>query len=449
MIAACAPAAAAAQAVPAPPPYRLFLMQGGDLVVRGDYVRAGNRVVFLLPLAAQDGQRTSQLVTIPAAAVDWDTTGRYATAVRAARYASASGPADFERMSTEVARALNDIAFTEEPRARIALAQRTRQRLLDWTEESHGYRAEEVAEIVALLDDAVAADTAAAGDLSVSLIATTARPRQLPILPVPGLQEIIARALTAARLTAVQEERLGILHAVVALLDDPRNRLDDEWRAVNRAIAARDLEVEARSAADHAELRRTALAAAAGYARRADVRGVRSVLERVRARDTELGGRNPESQAALLAALRGQLADTRALRLERDRRLHETAAAGAFGAGVRIALERFAAARAALDDIRMVTEPPASVLAALERRLASAADELAGHAPPLEVRPSQDLLQQALRLAATAARQRFQAAEDGDPRTVWNSAAAAAGALMLFDRAATMLNRALPQTEPN
>ena len=65
-------------------------------------------------------------------------------------------------------------------------------------------------EIVALLDEAVSAGADAAGDLSVSLVATTARPRALPILPDPSLQEIIARALTAARLTPVPEERLAI-----------------------------------------------------------------------------------------------------------------------------------------------------------------------------------------------------------------------------------------------
>lgn len=402
LIAAAAPTAAAAQAGPGQPPFRIFLAQGGDLVVRGDYVRVGERVVFLLPLQ-EEAQGPSQLVTVPAAAVDWDTTGQYAAAVRAARYAAASGPADFRRMSAEGV------------------------------------------EIVALLDEAVSAGTDAAGDLSVSLVATTARPRALPILPDPSLQEIIARALTAARLTPVPEERLAILHAAVATLDDPHSALGAEWRAVTRAIAARDLDAETRSAAAYAELRRTALAEAAGHARRADVGGVRSVLDTVQARDTELGGRNPDQLAALRAALQAHLADARALRLENDSRLQRTAASRAYLAGARAAMDRFAASRAALDDIRSVAGPSLSVLAGLERRLQAAADDLAGHAPPIEVRPAHDLLRQAFRLAAGAAQQRFLAVRNADLRAAWDSAAAAAGALMLFDRAA----RSLPQTEPN
>ncbi len=371
-------AAAAAQAGPHEPSFRLFLTQGGDLIIRGDYVRVGDRVVFLLPLHEDEALRPSQLVTVPAAAVDWDTTGQYATAVRAARYAAAGGPADFRRMSGEVAQALNAIAFTDDPQTRKTLAQRTRQRLLDWTEANHGYRAQEVVEIVALLDEAVSAGTDAAGDLSVSLVATTARPRPLPVLPDPSLQEIIARALTAARLTPVPEERLAILHAAVATLDDPDSAVGAEWRAVTRAIAARDLD------------------------------------------------------------------------LERDRRrLQRTAAARTYHAGVKAVMDRFAASRAALDDIRLVAGPSFAVLASLERRLQDAAEALAGHVPPIEIRPSHDLLRQAFRLAAGAARHRLQAVQNADPRAAWDSAAAAAGALMLFDRAATLLDRSLPQTEPN
>ena len=331
-----AAAPVAAQTSPGQPPFRLFLAQGGDLVVRGDYVRVGDRVAFLLPLHADEAQRPSQLVTVPAAAVDWDTTRQYAAAVRAARHAAAGG-----------------------------------------------YPAEEGVEIVALLDEAAGAG--AAGDVSVSLVATTARPRPLPVLPDPSLQEIIARVLSAARLTPVPEERSAILRAALATLDDPHSALGAEWRAVNRAIAVRDLDAEARSA----------------------------------------------------------------LRLERDGALQRTAAVRAYHAGVQAALGRFAAARTALDDIRSLAGPSVAVLAGLERRLEDAADDLAGHAPPREVRPSHDLLRQAFRLAAGAVRQRFRAVQNADPRAAWDSAAAAAGALMLFDRAAAMLDRSPPQTGPN
>ena len=444
LLAACAPAAAAQ--ADRPPPYRLFLVEGGDLVVRGDYVRVGERVAFLLPLGLEDGQQSAQLVTVPAAVVDWETTGRYTAAVRAARYAASRGEAEFEQMSAAVARALNAIAFSDDPRARVALARTTRQRLLGWMDANHGYRERDVVEIIALLDEAVSADTDAS-DLSVSLVATTGRPRPLPILPDPTLQEIVARALTAARLSPVPEERLAILSAAAAVFDDPRSELGAEWRAANRAIAAGDLAAEARHAAAYAGLRREALARAASYARRADVRGVRAVLDEVRARDGELGGRNPDHLAALLAAVEAYLAEARTLLLERDRRQYVSMEARAYGAGVQDVMARFTASRAALDDIRLLAGPPAPALAALNRRLAGAVASLGTHMPPVEARAVHDLLRQAFNLAATAARQRYEAVLETDLSGAWDAAAAAAGALMLFDRAAVEFDRVQPQTE--
>ena len=450
LIAAGAPAAAGAQ-TGYHPPHRLFLAQGGDLVIYGDYVRIGDRVAFLLPLDAEAGRRAVQLVTVPVGALDWETTGRYADAVRAARYAASRGEADFEQMTAEVAHTLNEIAFTVDPRERVALARSTRQRLLDWTDANHGYRAREVVEIVALLDEAVSVDTGdgAQGELSVSLVATTGRPHPMPVLPNPTLQEIIARALTVSRLTSVPEERTAVLQAVVAALDDPRGTLGAEWREVTRAIAARDLDTEARQAAAYAELRRTALAQAADYARQADVRGVRTVLDTVRVRDGELGRRNPDHLQALLAAIEAYLAEARALRLERDHRLYATAAVRTYGAGVKDVMARFTASRAGLDDIRLLAGPAAPALAALDLRLTDALASLGDHMPPVEARAVHELLRQAFNLAATAARQRYEAVLQGDLRGAWDSAAAAAGALMLFDRAAVELDRVLPQTERN
>ena len=316
---------------------------------------------------------------------------------------------------------------------------------------NHGYRAPDVVEIVALLDEAVSADTggAADGDLSVSFVATTGRPRAMPVLPAPSLQEIIGRALTASRLSPVPEERLAILDAVAAVLDDPRSELGAEWREVTRAIAVRDRAAEARRVAAYAELRRESLAQAAAFARRADVHGVRTVLDGVRVRDAELGRRNPDHLVALLSAIDGYLTEARALRLERDHRLHATTAARAYGADVKQVMARFTASRAALDDIRLLAGPAASALAALDRGLTDALDSLSGHVPPVEARVVHELLRQAINLAATAARQRYEAVLEGDLGGAWDSAAAAAGALMLFDRAAVELDRVLPQTERN
>lgn len=397
MLLVCAPSEAAAEAAPAPFS-RIFLEHGEDLVAYGDYARVGDRVVFSLPLTAEPAAGGAQLVGIPAGTVDWETTERYAESVRDARHAAARGDA---------------------------------------------------VQVVALLDDAGAADTAdAAGDgVRLSLVAAAARSRPMPLLPPPSLQEIIARALTVARLTRIPEERIAILRGAVAALGDSRSAVDAEWRAATRAAAVRDLDAELRSEAGYLQLGRTALDDAAAYAQRADVRGVRSVVDAVLERDGALGRRRPDYLSSLLAALDGHLADARAQRLERDRRQLRAEEGRRYGDAISEALRQLAGSRALLDDVRLLAGPDAGALPALSGRFAETAGALRVRAPAAEAGPAHDLLRQAFTLAARAARGRYEAVRDGDLRAAWDAAASAAGALMLFDRAAAEFDRALREPQ--
>lgn len=394
MLLVCAPPEAAAEAAPAPFS-RIFLEHGEDLVAYGDYARVGGRVVFSLPLTAEPAAGGAQLVGIPAGTVDWETTERYAESVRDARHAAARGGA---------------------------------------------------VQVVALLDDAGAADAAGDG-VRFSLVAAAARSRPMPLLPPPSLQEIIARALTVARLTRVPEERIAILRAAVAALGDSRSAVDAEWRAATRAAAVRDLEAELRSEAGYLQMGRTALDDAAAYAQRADVRGVRSVVAAVLERDGALGRRRPDYLSSLLAALDGHLADARAQRLERDRRQLRAEEGRRYGDAISEALRQLAGSRALLDDVRLLAGPDAGALPALSGRFAETAGALRVRAPAAEAGPAHDLLRQAFTLAARAARGRYEAVRDGDLRAAWDAAASAAGALMLFDRAAAEFDRALREPQ--
>ena len=76
--------------------------------------------------------------------------------MRAARYAATRGEADFAAMSALVARTLSDIAVTPGRGAQLALAERARRMLADWPREHYGYRAEDVRQTLALLDEVVA-----------------------------------------------------------------------------------------------------------------------------------------------------------------------------------------------------------------------------------------------------------------------------------------------------
>ena len=56
--------------------HRIFLTGGDNVVSYGEYARVGDRVIFSIPLGVGSGA-TTQLVSIPTAAVDWPRTERY------------------------------------------------------------------------------------------------------------------------------------------------------------------------------------------------------------------------------------------------------------------------------------------------------------------------------------------------------------------------------------
>ena len=426
--------------------YRIFLTEGDALVSYGDYVRVDDRVVFSLPLNASRVERRTQLVSIPATAVDWTTTEQYAESARYANYAATRGETDFAQLSAEVARVLNDIARLDDPDRQVALAQQTRQRLMAWTDRNYGYREDDIGEIVALLDEAITGlrpTTGSAGEaFHLSFVAMTARPPRMPLMSKPSLQEIIAHALTVSRLTPVPAERLSVLQTVLGVLEES-DALGRDWRRAITRIARGALDAELRTARDYTELTHRAVERATGYAERADVRGVQSVVKAVRGRDAELGHRRPNEMAALMTSVEARLNDARALRLARDqwrirvegfRRYHEE---------VDDAIEEFSRARRMLDDIRILAGPDTDSLPELQARITEASDALARVVPPAEVQPVHQLFRQALQLARSAATVRHQAVQGGDIGVAWDAASAAAGSLMLFERASEDLDRSL------
>ena len=141
-------------------------------------------------------------MSVAEATVDWERTDRYAEAVRASRYAETRGEEDFKRLSADVARTLNEVSLTPDP-ARLAIADNARQVLAEWPLRNYGYRAQDVAQLSALLDELVSELRAAAGQsrFDLSLVASTRSPPPVPLLPAPGFRESIEQAFTVARLT--------------------------------------------------------------------------------------------------------------------------------------------------------------------------------------------------------------------------------------------------------
>ena len=201
---------------------RVFLVDGTTLTSFGEYARVGDRIVFSMPLGSgRDGIPPLQLVSLPERNVDWTRTDAYREAARSAQYAAAQGENDFALMTGDVARVLNEIALAKDPAHRLRLAEQARAQLTDWPAKHYGYRAKDVREIAALLDETIADLRAATGgnQVDLSFVANVEPPAPVLLLPPPTRTELIAQALSIAEMADVPADRIAMLQKTVAFID--------------------------------------------------------------------------------------------------------------------------------------------------------------------------------------------------------------------------------------
>ncbi len=419
--------------------YRIFLQDGTTLVSYGEYARVEGRVVFSIPVGASEPAPQLQLVSIADSVVDWPRTDEYAEAVRARRYTDTRGEEDFAVLGNQVARALNEVVHTKDPAQRLALALEARGNLAEWPKRNYGYRASDVTQLLWLFDDVIAQLRTATGQngVELSLYATTSPPPLPELMPAPDRQATLESAIAAARL-AEPAERVPLLQAIAAALRPDAAR--DSWEAALRDRAAAELAAELRINGWYADLVRRSTAAADRHALRADVRGLERLIEQVRAEDERLGRSRPGETAALLAALDLRLDDARRLRLARD----AWALRGQLLRGYRVSIDpaitQLRRSRAWLEDIRSLAGPAPRFLAVLERRTAAAIRILTVVKTPAEAEAAHALLANAARMAARAAQTRRAAIESNAMAAAWEASSAAAGALLMFERALDDVN---------
>ena len=424
--------------------YRIFLQDGSTLVSYGDFARVADRVVFSIPIGGLDGPAPKlHLVSISESAVDWDRTDRYAQATRARQYAATQGEADFDALSTDVARALHDVAVTKDPARRLALATDASRMLSAWPATHHGYRASDVAQLSALLDEAVGDLRVAAGlpRLDLTLVATASPlPPDVPELPPPTLRESIEQAFTVASVAPDPAERVALLESIVSGLERP----DDEtagkadstsWAATLHARASAALTLELKTDKSYRDLVARTINAADVRARRADVSGIEKLVKAVLKADDRLGRRRPQMTASLLATLDGRLDSARRLRLARDAWAIRRDGLVSYQRKIRPAIDRLRRSSSGLEQIRQLSGPSPDALNPLAARLTDGWRELKTVRPPAEAEAVHSLLVSALQLAIRAASSRRQAIAGTDMNTAWEASAAAAGALLMFERA--------------
>lgn len=419
--------------------YRLFLLDGGALVSYGEFARVGDRVVLSIPIGEVSDTPNLQLVSIPQSAVDWERTDRYSEAVRARRYGETRGEADFAMLGARVVEALNLISLADDPARRLAMAQEARQNLVRWPADNFGYRAQEVAQLAAMLDEVISELRVAAGETNrVSLVANTIPPVE-PMLAPPDFRETMEQAMSVAAITPDPAERISLLRAIGVAVGDGARRGD--WQGVLSARAASDLSAELRIERAYNVLSASTLTAANARAARGDLRGVQELVESVLKVDDRLGRKRPQSTSALLAALEWRLEEAARVRLARDVWASRLSVFKTYRQAIERPVQELRDAKKWLLEIRERTGPSPLALPRMEQRLVMGRQMLGGISPPAELDAAHGLFRAAFQMASRAASARRNAVSSNDTKLAWDAASAAAGALMLLDRAAEELDR--------
>jgi hypothetical protein len=413
---------------------RLFLADGTALVSYGEFARLDDRVVFSMPVGGTSDEPRLQVVTIPAASVDWARTDRYVASARYQRYAATRGEEDFSRISAEVARVLNTIALTSQPHEALRVAEQARKTLADWPQAHYGYRQRDVREIVGLLDEAISdlRATAGVGAFDLTLVAMAPDVPLEPVQGMPAAGEMVGQLLAVAKLADRSSDRISLLQSALVVLNESGSALTNVVALRERVTT--EIREEERIDDQYERLSKRWLDAAAKASAMARVRDIEAVLARIARDDKRLGARRPDVVQALNASINTHLDNARKLRLLRDQWLLRRSVYRDYERSVSSNILQLVKAQAALDSIKRLDGPSPSVLGLLRARLQGGALRLSRVNVPEDVKTAHDLLVGAWQFAETAVRTRQDAIGSGDMSAAWRASSSAAGALMMLSR---------------
>jgi hypothetical protein len=336
---------------------------------------------------------------------------------------------------------LNGVAQASDAQDKLRIATAARQRLADWSRLNYGYRARDVTQLSSMLDEAIAEIQASTGSgisgFELQLVATLVPPPAVPLQGAPSAQDQAQQALTVANLATDASERRTLLDAVVQSLSGR----SEAWATSLATRARHDLETENRLDHFYGELTSSAIQRASARAADANVRGVQAVIADVLSRDDRLGRRRPAEVSALLATLDVRLEAARKLRLERDRWMLRLPEYRAYSRNIARGLRLLSGLKAAVDDIRELAGPPRGALLRAQIDAAEAALAFSRIEPPDDLQPVHALFLSAVQLTTSACKQRLDAVSSGSEQVAWSASSAAAGSLMLLDRARQDLTR--------
>jgi hypothetical protein len=417
--------------------FRVFMKDGSALVSYGEFAVVADRVVFSMPTAATPNPPL-HLVDIPAGNVDWARTNRYTESARADHYLATQAESDYLKLSTDIVQTLDRVSMTYDAARRLEIVESARARLAGWPAAHYNYRSSDVLQMLQMLDEAIADLRAATGgeQFALNFSAFVQLPPVLePLMPAPTPQQALEQVLLVARLSGSPEERKSLLASALAAFDRDAAALPETWAREMRAATRAQFDAEVRVDRSYTALTQTMMGLAQTHAKAANVKGVQTVLDRIRERDARLGGRRPDTVLALVRSVEVSLDAARQLRLERDRWSMRAPAFRRYRQEMATPFELFSRLKPSLEDIRALSGSTGATLAAIERLVAELVNAAGMIEPPSELAAAHALLVSAAQLADNAARIRREATLDGNIARAWDASSAAAGALLLGARA--------------
>ncbi len=416
--------------------FRIFLLDGSVFVSYGEFVRLDENVIFSMPVGGPADQPRLQVAMVRGDLVDWPKTDRYAASARYQRYAETRGEEDYLRLSNEVADVLNAIALSTDRQQALAIAERARQTVAAWPKEHYGYRQDDIREILALLDQAIASLRAVGGGnpFELALVAMASPPELEPVLGMPNVREQIDQTLRLAKITTAPSERMALLQGALGLVSDAGTALGEAETATYRGQVEKAIRTELAIDKRYADMSRRLLTQATRAAERADGPAVERVVARARQEDTKLGQKRPEIVEALNTSLQGKLADSRRLRLLKDQWTLRRDTYRQYQRTVGASLLQLVKSTASLRAIRTLDGPSPDQLVALKSQLSGGAERLERMRTPEYLREVHERLIGAWRFAENATRARYDAISKADATAAWEASSSAAGALMMLAR---------------
>jgi hypothetical protein len=429
----------AAQDAAPSPLFRLFLTDGQIVTTYGEYARVDDVVVASVGMGQHPdtGEALLEMVTLPADVVDWQASEAYTASVRLALYTASTAERDYAAFTEDVARTLDRVSVTPDALEKIALVEQARSRLSTWPQLHYGYRQDDIDAMLSVLDDVLVGLRASAGQQHFTLVLAAGAPIPLPpppLLPPPTFKDVVAQALGLSRHLTDAGERIQVL-THVARLTSARTVRRQAWARDARRAAQRQLEIERRASDAYARLRQRTMARSAQSLSRADVRALMAIRRNVDAQDTALGRQRPAEIGSLYAHLDAQLDEARQLRLALDRWEQRRPILEAYVRRASDVLAALAPMTGALEDIKTLAGPPLVVLDRVDAQLAGPRALLHGWTAPGEAAGVHAIIESAIQMTASALRERRLATLSADLPQAWQASAAAAGALLMLDRA--------------